>query len=497
MNGIGWRLGLAAVVVGLLGAAEPAVAQVTVFSYSGGEQTYAVPVGVAEVSIAATGAAGGGPTTGLTAGSGAVVSGMVSVTPGEVLYVEVGGVGGLPAGGFNGGGVGGTNTNVGISEFGGGGASDVRLVSSSVGGSLDSRVIVAAGGGGSATPAAAGGNAGAPGTSAPGSSVGGDAGTQTAGGTGGCDVLLTGCGSAGTLGLGGAGGVSGTGASAREGSGGGGGLYGGGGGGGVLDGAVGGGGGGSSLVPVGGSMTIASLTTPPSVSISPVPPPSCQDVAATTPFEKRVTVQLKCTEFGGKPLTYAIVGPPAHGTLSAVGPTVQLTYTPDAGFSGTDSFTYDASSTNGTASAQVSITVGANPVGVASARRAHRIRNGAEVSVACGGATRVAHCRLTVALSLTESSAGHEPMALSASRSKRPTRSKKVVTVGQTSAVIAAGLTEVIRVHLNARGRRLLSTRSKLRVALIVTQATVAGRHVVSRQTLTLTASPSNHRKKP
>jgi hypothetical protein len=117
--------------------------------------------------------------------------------------------------------------------------------------------------------------------------------------------------------------------------------------------------------------------------------------------------------------------------------------------------------------------------------------------VACGGATRVAHCRLTVALSLTETSAGHEPMALSASRSKRPTRSKKVVTVGQTSAVIAAGPTEVIRVHLNARGRRLLSTRGKLRVALIVTQATVAARHVVSRQTLTLTASPSNHRKKP
>ena len=265
------RLVFLAVLVGtmLVPTAASAVSpQVTTFSFIGGQQTYTVPPGVSAVTIVATGAPGGGPSSVLPAGRGAVVSAIVPVTPGEVLYVEVGGIGGHSAGGFNGGGSGATNTDVRLSEFGGGGASDVRLVSSSAGGSLDSRVLVAAGGGGSATPAAAGGDAGAAGGSSPGSSVGGGAGTQTGGGAGGCDALLTGCGGDGSLGVGGAGGVSGTGANAREGAGGGGGLFGGGGGAGVLDGGVGGGGGGSSLVPAGGAVTLATVTTPPSVVIA-------------------------------------------------------------------------------------------------------------------------------------------------------------------------------------------------------------------------------------
>ena len=36
------------------------------------------------------------------------MTGIVAVTPGQILYVSVGGAGGLPAGGFNGGGDGGT-----------------------------------------------------------------------------------------------------------------------------------------------------------------------------------------------------------------------------------------------------------------------------------------------------------------------------------------------------------------------------------------------------
>jgi hypothetical protein len=265
------RLVVLTVVVGSMlvsTVASAASPQVATFSFTGGEQTYTVPAGLNAVTIVATGAAGGGPSSGLAAGRGAIVSAVVPVTPGEVIYVDVGGIGAHPGGGFNGGGASVTNTDVGLSEFGGGGASDVRLVSRSASGSLDSRVLVAAGGGGSATPAAAGGDAGGDGGSSPGSSVGGGAGTQTAGGPGGCNVLLTGCGGAGSLGVGGTGGVSGAGANAREGAGGGGGLFGGGGGGGVLDGSVGGGGGGSSLVPAGGALTLATVTTPPSVVIA-------------------------------------------------------------------------------------------------------------------------------------------------------------------------------------------------------------------------------------
>ncbi len=179
----------------------------TVFAYTGAEQTFTVPGGVSSVSVTATGAAGGGPSSGtsLTAGRGAVVTGSVAVTPGQVLFVEVGGTGGIPSGGFNGGGDGATRNS--LSVGGGGGASDVRLVSRASGGSLGSRQIVAAGGGGSAFPAAAGGDAGAAGGNSPGASTaGGGAGTQTAGGLGGCNPLNVGCGANGALGIGGVGG---------------------------------------------------------------------------------------------------------------------------------------------------------------------------------------------------------------------------------------------------------------------------------------------------
>jgi hypothetical protein len=237
----------------------------TTFSYTGAEQTYTVPSNADAVYVVATGGAGGGPAIGLTGGRGAIAAGFVGpVSPGDTLYVNVGGVGAKPTGGFGGGGDGGL-LDFGpfgiLSSWGGGGASDVRTAS----GDLLSRLIVAGAGGGSASPAARGGDAGAPGTSSPGSSVGGGAGTQIGGGTAGCPASNEGCGTPGTLGVGGHGGASGAG---FTGGGGGGGLYGGGGGAGNQGGGSGGGGGGSSLVPVGGTSDLVALTEPPSVVIA-------------------------------------------------------------------------------------------------------------------------------------------------------------------------------------------------------------------------------------
>jgi hypothetical protein len=242
----------------LLGAAlwpATAWADFASFSYTGGEQAYTVRANRTQVLLVATGAAGGTNPAfpAFPGGRPATVSGVEAVTPGEVLYVEVGGVGGHPAGGFNGGGNGAVGAEV--AGTGGGGASDVRTVSRIEAGTLDSRVIVAGGGGGAPN----GGDAGQPGKF---SAAGGGAGTQTSGGVGGCPVSGLGCGSPGTLGQGGEGGFSGTGADQRLGGAGGGGLYGGGGGGADLT-DSGGGGGGSSLVPAGGAMALAPLTTTP------------------------------------------------------------------------------------------------------------------------------------------------------------------------------------------------------------------------------------------
>ncbi len=473
------RLLAVALVVGLLWPAS-AGASTSTFSYTGAEQTYTVPAGVSEVSINAVGAQGGAQTSceadvcppgdqgpGLPPGRGAVVSGVVSVTPGQTLYVEVGGIGGAPDGGFNGGGEAGTLF---LQDGGGGGASDVRTLPMSAGViSLNSRLIVAGGGGGSSWVAAPGGDAGQPGGNNPSNSpVAGGAGTQTAGGIGGCDALgmaQMGCGTAGSLGSGGNGGSSwGTGGP-QVGAGGGGGLYGGGGGAGVGGNGVasdplqygeqGGGGGGSSLVPSDlGKMSLASLTTAPTVQITPVPPPTCQNVNTSTPYGLPVAVLLNCTEFAGQPLTYAIAVAPAHGRLSGLeaGGDGTVTYTPAAGFVGNDSFTYDASSTNGiSAPASVSITV--TPRSVAGAGHARRSGTGAEIPITCtvhgSAAKRV--CDVTLTMSVT--------------------RKTKLVTVGRTTVVVRAGHIETVTISLNGKGKRqLAAARGKLPVSIVVAQ---------------------------
>jgi len=101
------------------------------------------------------------------------------------------------------------------------------------------------------------------------------------------------------------------------------------------------------------------------------PPPTCKPLTATTPFGQQVTIELSCSEPAGAPLTYAIVGAPAHGTLSLTAATGHVLYTPAQGYSGPDSFSYDATSSNGTAVATtVSITVGAAPPAVTPAASA-------------------------------------------------------------------------------------------------------------------------------
>ncbi|WP_053226063.1 glycine-rich protein [Solirubrobacter soli] len=279
------RFGVVAVSCAAALAAYPGVAHATGFTFTGSEQAYTVPGGVTQVTISAIGAAGGMPPagSGLSGGRGAQVAGVVAVTPGQVLYVHVGGTGEQPGGGYNGGGAGGVTQQGGMA-WGGGGASDVRTVAEMAGaGSLESRVIVAAGGGGSAGIAAGGGDAGAPGGCCGAAGTGPDTaqpGTQTAGGAGGCGGAV--CGAAGVLGRGGAGSASGMDADQRAGGGGGAGLYGGGGGPGSLL-NTGGGAGGSSKVPSNGSITLTQAaarvdidpyTPPPLPTATPVPTPT-------------------------------------------------------------------------------------------------------------------------------------------------------------------------------------------------------------------------------
>ncbi len=104
------------------------------FAFTSNQQVFTVPVCVTSITIAAYGAQGY-PYNSPTAGLGGYAVGNLAVTPGQILYVYVGGEGAQPTGGYNGGATGGWS--------GGGGASDVRT-----GTDLSTRIIVAGGGGG-------------------------------------------------------------------------------------------------------------------------------------------------------------------------------------------------------------------------------------------------------------------------------------------------------------------------------------------------------------
>ncbi len=221
---------LAFLVVMLSGWSLGARAQSVTFSYTGAAQSYTVPAGVTSIAVDMMGANGGTGYSGYgNGGKGGRLTGTLSVTPGQVLSIYVGGRGGdAPlcctygiAGGFNGGG----NSQFYYGASGGGGT-DIRI--GGVG--LSNRVMVAGGGGGAGWGCSythggdGGGLTGANGQycSSPtySTSYNGYGGTQTAGGANGTG----GCNSAGSLGQGGLG------SSCIYAGGGGGGYYGGGGG---------------------------------------------------------------------------------------------------------------------------------------------------------------------------------------------------------------------------------------------------------------------------
>ena len=70
-----------------------ALATTTILSYTGADQTYVVPAGIASVTVYMWGAGGGGGYNG-RGGAGAALQGILAVTPGETLTVVVGQAGG-------------------------------------------------------------------------------------------------------------------------------------------------------------------------------------------------------------------------------------------------------------------------------------------------------------------------------------------------------------------------------------------------------------------
>lgn len=96
----------------------------------------------------------------------------------------------------------------------------------------------------------------------------------------------------------------------------------------------------------------------------PSPPgvPNCSDQNVSTAFNTAVTIDLSCSVPSGASQTFRVVTQPQHGTLSGVAGSSQVTYTPNNGYSGPDSFTFSANDSAGAGNvATVNLTVAASP----------------------------------------------------------------------------------------------------------------------------------------
>lgn len=370
------------------------------YAFTGREEQFIVPAGVTSVDVEAIGAPGGWvslPTSGRGLGGRVTVDGL-AVTPGQTLYVAVGGAGGVAscrsgsgtvaggAGGWNGGGNGGAGiqfncpTSIPVPDgpgMGGGGASDVRTHSRDDAtkpltgdATSDPRILVAGGGGGNAIYTRGGGNAGVPagGDGAQGTDVGGTGplrtggfgGTATAGGQPGWGNYEFEPFKAypGSAGAGGRGQQNSGGAWQYGGGGGGGGWFGGGGGAsiGTASGggnAVGGGGGGSSRVPAGGTIeqpsgesarVVFTYPLPPDVTAPTVSIAAPVDGATYEPGES-VAADFTCADEAGGSGVATCAGTTADGDeidLAAAGTkTFTVTATDAAGNASTETVQYE------------------------------------------------------------------------------------------------------------------------------------------------------------
>ncbi len=377
-------------------------AQIT-FNYTTSVQTYTVAAGVSSLAVDMAGAKGGDfPGYGVGGGGGRVQC-TINVTPGQVFYVYVGSTGtngaccggAIPAGGSNsGGGADGGSGSNGDGGAAGGASSDIRTstpaMAGSIPGSLSTRIIVAGGGGsfncGTENGGAGGdivGGAGYSCNTTPWSPTNG--GSQTAGGPNEGGSTAAGLGYGGSA------------APINYGGGGGGGLYGGGG-------CANGSGGGGSSYPAtsGGSITsiihtqgyqngngyvtLTPLNTAPTFNNGTTQGFSICENASTLDITSLLHVNdadvsqtetwtVSSAPNNGGTLTGFSTANTASSGSTDITPGNTVTYTPAAGYSGTETFAIQVS--DGSATATTTFTVTVNPTPTVNSVSDQTVCNGA------------------------------------------------------------------------------------------------------------------------
>ena len=169
--------------------------------------------------------------------------------------------------------------------------------------------------------------------------------------------------------------------------------------------------------------------------------PGCTGSSAATTAPNSVTVGLGCSDTDGDPITHAIASGPTNGALGTVNDSAAtVTYTPDPGFSGTDTFAYTATDgTNTSDAATATVTVGPDTTLTLDLDSKGKQRVGKlKIEIGCGDESCEGEITGGKAVAKKRTVAGAE----SAGKKKLKVKLKK------KSFSVAAGETELVRAKL-------------------------------------------------
>ena len=185
--------------------------------------------------------------------------------------------------------------------------------------------------------------------------------------------------------------------------------------------------------------------------------PTCTSGTATVAANSSVQVPVTCADADGDMFTYEL-DTPANGTVALQGP--QYIYTPKAGFSGTDSFTYRAKDTFDLTAdtATISVTVTAPPAAAPD-------RSAPTVTLKNASKKQV----LSITVTSNEAGSATFTAALDRATAKKLKLSR---TVGTLKRTLKAG-TATLKIKLSSKAAKAFKKRKsvKLTVTAVVTDA--------------------------
>jgi 6-phosphogluconolactonase (cycloisomerase 2 family) len=208
--------------------------------------------------------------------------------------------------------------------------------------------------------------------------------------------------------------------------------------------------------------------------------PVCHATSAGTAFGVGVTVALACADADNDPVTRSIATAPIHGTLTSLSDAAgTVVYTPAAGFSGIDSFTFLSSDgVNATAPATATITVGPPPIiplpkpftgaALASTTLKLNAHGGVALRVSCPSNAPGGSCAVVADLFSTKGT-----LPVHAARRRKP---PKATLLGRGRFKIAAGTSATVTIPLNRAGKALARHHTRLSARLLISSSAGAGR---------------------